>query len=360
MNILILNVSKLWAGTEAHSLILARELDRSGVNVIIGCLPEGPINNEASNSGIRTLPVNLRKSSDKLRAAFEIKKIVKSERIDLIVANCGNEVLPVVLANAFSKKTKSVFFMHGMVRISPLKRAMLSKNIDRTIAVSSAVNQYLLDCGFMENDLALIHNGIDTERFKDSNVDVKGLKHELGIGSEELIVGTAVRLCPEKGVFQLLEAFSMLKVEFPTRLLIAGDGPSRVELERHAVSLGVSEKVVFTGIRFDIERIYGIMDVFVLPSIYQEPFGLVVIEAMSMRKPVVATRVGGVVDIISDGKEGLLVEPGDTRALSESIARVLEDKELAGSLSENAYKRVNDKFTSKAMSDNLLKLFNSL
>lgn len=153
-----------------------------------------------------------------------------------------------------------------------------------------------------------------------------------------------------KNIDVLLEAFARLETsQQQLRLVLIGDGPLRGELERLATHLGVRERVEFTGAQDQpvIRRFLQGCSVFVLPS-RSESFGLAALEAMACGKPVVASRVGGIPEIIEDGQNGLLVQPGDPDALCDAISRVLKDEDLRRSLGENA-RLTAERFTTETM-----------
>jgi glycosyltransferase involved in cell wall biosynthesis len=146
------------------------------------------------------------------------------------------------------------------------------------------------------------------------------------------------RLTSEKGHRFLISALAYLKQRFgDVRLAIIGDGPERDRLSQQAKQAGVSEKVLFLGLRDDVPVLLKCLDVFVLPSLY-EGFGLVILEAMAAQLPVVATTVGGVPDLVTDRQTGILVPPANPQALAEAIAQGLESPALAQRLARNAYK----------------------
>ena len=344
MKILILNTSRNWAGTEAHSIVLATELIKQGHSVEIGCDPLGQIYKRAMARDIPVFPIRINNSSQRILVLPSILRHAKNK--DVIISNCGNEILSTALTSRLLK-IKSIFIVHSLGRISFLKRFLLSRYIDKTIGVSLAVCKYLIDNKIPENKIHLIHNGIEIDRFKPT--ETKEIKAEFGLRPDEYIIGTAARLTRSKGVFELIEALSMLsKKRKNIRLIIAGDGPERDSLELFAKDLGVLERVIFAGLRNDIEKIYSAMDVFILPSI-NEPFGLAILEAMAVGKPVIATNAGGIPEIIRDEETGLLVEPRSPKAIAEAIDRLIEEPEFLKKISQAGKKLLLTEFTSDSM-----------
>lgn len=360
MNILLLNVSKGWGGTESHTITLASLLKRNGNKIAIGCLKDGKVGREAEKLFISVKKIRLMNTLEKFIAAFDILRAAREEKADAIVSNCGNEVLPAAFAGRFLG-AKLIFYMHGIPKISWLKRLILSRYFDSIVAVSNVVGDFLIKKGIPKRKITVIHNGIDMDRFNPGKADREAVRKELGISPDEKVIGTAARLCPEKGLFELLYAFSRIVRKYPNvRLLIVGEGQSKAGLRALAEELSFSDRVIFTGLRYDMERMYSAMDVFVLSSIWDEPFGLVVIEAMAMKKPVIATSVGGIVEIIENGHNGILVPRKDINALSDAISRLMEDNEFSDKIALEGFKTVQRNFSSSIMAEKFQRRVDSL
>jgi glycosyltransferase involved in cell wall biosynthesis len=176
-----------------------------------------------------------------------------------------------------------------------------------------------------ENKFEVIHSGVDLSKFHPVQFDSVRFKNVLGIPDEAIIVGTVGRLTPIKGHRYLIEAAKDIVEEYPeTYFLFLGDGELSSELRSLAIKLGVNENIRFLGWRPDVAEILSIFDIFVFPSL-NEGMGKAVVEAMSLGKPIIASRVGGILDLIIDGVNGLLVRPADSKILSASIKTLLFD-----------------------------------
>ena len=157
------------------------------------------------------------------------------------------------------------------------------------------------------------------------------------------LLGAVGRLSPEKGHVHIVRALPAIIAAFPQAgLVLAGDGPERPRLEAEARRLGVAERVEFLGQRRDVHRILAALDLFLQPSLY-EGFGLSLLEAMASRLPVVASRVGGIPEIVDDGESGVLVPPGDPGALAGAAIAILRDPERARQLAETAAIRARER-----------------
>ena len=187
-----------------------------------------------------------------------------------------------------------------------------------------------------------MYNCVDVERIARtvSQENREALRARYGISGQP-VIGVVGRIIPEKGQGLLLEAFSIVAKTLPTAtLLVIGEDYQRNELMLRAEVLGLSDRIILTG-RLPLEAVYalyGIMDVVAVPSHY-EGFGLTAVEAMAAGRPVVASRVGGLAEIIEDGVTGVLVKPGDVRALATAINTCLNTPSYAANLGRSGYLR---------------------
>jgi glycosyltransferase involved in cell wall biosynthesis len=153
---------------------------------------------------------------------------------------------------------------------------------------------------------------------------------------------------------------ALLLCDFPAaRFVIVGDGPQRDELVALARDLGIADRVIFAGFRTDVPDLMSAFDLFVLASVF-EPFGLVLVEAMALEKPVVASRVNGIPEVVADGEAGLLVPPRDPHALAEAAARLLRDQALARHMGQAGRGRVLARFTVEAMAGKTMALYEEI
>ncbi|HIE30269.1 TPA: glycosyltransferase family 1 protein [Candidatus Poribacteria bacterium] len=174
-----------------------------------------------------------------------------------------------------------------------------------------------------------IHCGIDLSRFSDVEVSQKEKRQELNIPEFSPIVGTVSRLEPIKGQEYFIQSSALVARKYPdTTFVVVGDGLLEAKLKQMANDLGIRKNLLFLGYRQDVPELMSIFDIFVLPSL-NEGLGRVLIEAMAAGKPVVATRVGGIPDVVLDEVTGLLAPPRNSHRLAEFVLRLLENKDLA-------------------------------
>jgi len=220
---------------------------------------------------------------------------------------------------------------------------------DVVIAVSDRLRQRLVHLpGLSDGRVVTIHNGIDADHYFIPEAG-DACRRELGISGEIDMIGYLGRLAAGKGLETLIQAMpAILQTRPQVRLLLVGEGPMRDVLIGLAHDIGVSSAVLFTGFRTDVPRLLAALDLFVLPSL-TEGLPLSLLEAMAAGKPVVASPVGGVVELIEDEVTGLLVPPSDPAGLALAILRLLQDKDVAERVSRQARFHVADCFTLQRM-----------
>lgn len=202
---------------------------------------------------------------------------------------------------------------------------------ERVVCVSEDLRQRSLECGVRPDRCLVIENGIDTEQHR-RRFDLASAKRRLGLSPGRAVVGAVGRLSAEKGFDLLIRAFAdLVRSKDDVQLLLVGDGSERPRLEALITELGLGDRVRLLGFRADTLDVFESMDVYALSS-RSEGLPNVLLEAMAVGVPVVATRVGGVPRLVKDEVNGLLIEPGSVGGLASALARVLTDTELRGRL----------------------------
>ena len=229
----------------------------------------------------------------------------------------------------------------------------LTPSMDHLVAVSRAIEEKLAGEGRIipgGPPVSLIYNGVDLERYYHQEPCCT-LRDAYGMEPGSQIVGVVARLEPEKGHQTLLAAWPRVLRRVPDAyLLIVGEGSLRDALEAQARSVRVAHRVVFAGRRDDVPAVTAALDVAVLPS-HREAQGLTILEAMALSRPVVASDVGGIPEMIEDGVTGLLVPANDHEALADAIIRLLTDHPLADMIARAGHDLVHDRFCVERMVD---------
>ena len=192
----------------------------------------------------------------------------------------------------------------------------------------------------------LVYNGIDLKRFY-PRTENEELKKSLRVNGKGPIIGTVGRMVSEKGHVYLIQALKYLNLEFKDlRCLFVGEGPLLEPLKKLAYDRGVHDMCIFAGMRKDVEHIYPVLDIFVLPSL-REPFGLVLLEAMASEIPSIATGCGGPLELIKSDINGVLVPPKNSQMLAAAIKNLLLDRNKANTIAKEGRKTVEKYFDVK-------------
>ena len=218
----------------------------------------------------------------------------------------------------------------------------LLRKFDKIIAISEFIQNKLVGNKIELKKIELIYNGVNISDYYHSTLNIRS---EFTINNDSIIVATAARLSIEKGLIYYLEAAKkVLEIYENTIFLLTGSGPLLKKLQTKTLEHGIKKNVLFTGFRTDMAAVYKSIDIFILPSI-REGMPMVLLEAMASSKPIIATNVGGISEIITNNLDGLLVEPGNSKDLALSIIRLIQSEKLKESLAKNAYQTVQDRFS---------------
>jgi glycosyltransferase involved in cell wall biosynthesis len=224
----------------------------------------------------------------------------------------------------------------------------LTPQMNHLVAVSRAIVHKIAEERPSSVPVSLVHNGVDLARY-DRTEACCTLIEDYGLEPGAQIVGVVGRLEPEKGHPTLIDAWPRVLESVPDAyLLIVGEGSRREALEHQVAELGIGSRVIFTGRRDDVPAVTAALDVAVLPS-YREAQGLTILEAMALSRPVVASNVGGIPEMVEDGRTGLLVPPHDPQALATAIIRLLVDHPLADMLARAGHDLVHERFCLEKM-----------
>lgn len=363
------------SGSGIHTLIIMKGLDRSKYKVEFACAPGGDLIKEVVNCGIEFKPIKhfvqeINVYHD-LIALWELVYLLKKEKYDIIHTHNSKAGFIGRLAAKIVRVPIIIHTIHGFAFHEfekPPRRILFiflerlaAKFADKLITVSEPLKRWglRLKIGRAEQYIT-IHDGIEIEKFKKVNIDIEEKKQEFGIKQGELVVGVVSKLWEGKGHRDILKAAKGVIKKIPNvRFMFVGEGYLREELERLTQQLGLSENIIFTGFRRDIPEITAIFDIAVLAS-YYEGMGRVLLEAMVLAKPVVATKVGGIVDVVEDGKTGFLVPPKNPKALAEAMIRLLSDERLRKIMGKEARKRIDTRFSVQAMVSKIEEVYQEL
>jgi glycosyltransferase involved in cell wall biosynthesis len=262
--------------------------------------------------------------------------------------------------------TGAISVVHMHAPVSELSRPTLwgMRNATAIFAVSEFIRGSLMGLGLEAEKIYTMHNAVDAEYFDpDKQADLRpSIREQFGIPENAPVVGIAARMNPWKGQYELIGAVSQLRAAFPNLhvMILGADVPEiRADFEKKAREGGIADRVHFGGYQNDVRPFLHEFDLFVHPS-YREPFGLSIVEAMAMRKPVIACGTGGVPEIISHGRDGWLVEERSAEAVATAITTLLNDRDLCRQMGERARATVRERFRPRQQSDAVTQRYASL
>ncbi len=341
-------------GLERVVVNLLSALDRDKYDLAVCCLDDYmALANEVSRMGTQILCLHRNGPGTDYGLFLQLSRLLRRHRVQILHTHNYSPYFFGVPAALLAGTPHVVHTEHG--RVFPDRRALMAFNrlfafkVDRVVAVSQALKQDLARYEKVpERKLKVISNGVPL-RSVTSKEEMAAKRQELGYGPNEILVGNVARLVPVKDHQCLLRAMNLVTSVLPhARLIIVGDGPERSRLKRLAVDLSLGERVQFLGERRDVWDLMGIFDLFVLSSL-SEGVSMTLLEAMVAAKPVVATHVGGNIELINNGCNGLLVPTDDPEALTAAILRLLQDRRLAQRMGQVARQEVERKYTLSRM-----------
>lgn len=357
----------LWAGAEVQLLALMKYLVQSKrLECSVILFNEGRLAVE-----LRKLPISVSIISEKqyspVAIAYRLAKILRRTRPDIVHTHKYKDSILATIAARCVGVPHVIRVIHGMPEpfkgfsnlnmavYTMVDRFVTSWLIDKVVAVSSDIERSLVRI-YGASHVVRIQNGIDLEIVQVCTPRREKRK-EWHIDETVTLIGTVGRLVPVKGHAVLLEAFRILRqVDRTATLLVVGDGPLRDPLESEVNRLGLEGAVRFAGHQDQSYDFINMMDVFVLPSLH-EGIPMVLLEALALQRPVVASRVGGIPEVIVHGQTGLLADPADASSLAQLIRQVIEDSSQAAILGRAGRTRVEEEFAAYTMAERTAKLY---
>lgn len=355
----------LIGGGETHVLELVAKIDKSTFQPIVLSFTDGPMVNSLKNLNIPVHVIHSEKGFD-FTVWRKVKQLIIKERIDLVHAH-GTRANSNVFWAATTLKIPLLYTVHGWSfhqdqslfkrKIRELSEKFLTSQATTTINVSLS-NQIDGITRFNMKRSIIINYGIDTEKFN-PNRNFKNIRLEYGISPEKTLVGFIVRMTIQKDPLTVIRAMKLVADQTKDIvLLMIGDG----DLKNDAVALAkdlnlTTDSLIFDNFRQDVPDLLNAIDIYCLPSLWEGlPIGL--LEAMAMRKVVIATPIDGTKEAITDGVNGIHVPVSNPQKLAEAILAIHQNQRLQNKLSENAFKTIHEKFTLNEMVRNIENQYN--
>lgn len=359
MRILHVDTGRSWRGGQQQVLYLNRELTRLGVDCLLVCTKGGELEKRARKAELNVRGLSLRGEWDIL-SAFAISRLLKSfGATHLHLHSSHAQGIGMIAAKIAGFKnvivTRRVDFP---IRDHLANRWKYGPGVGRFIAISRAIAKMLEEFGVPPERIRLVPSGVDPDRAAPGSG--AAFRRELGLKPGQPLIGNIAHLADHKGQRYLIEAIpEVLKRHPEARFVIVGEGELEGELKKLSADLDLGGNLVFTGFRNDVDAVMDALDVFVMSS-HMEGLGTIVADALAARRAVVATRAGGIPEIVEDGVDGLLVPPRDFGAMAEAIVRLIGDASLRARLGEAGRAKVLRSFSAEATARGNLEVYREL
>lgn len=296
-------------------------------------------------TNIYTVPmVREVEAKNDIKSILEIKKIFRQIKPDIVYLHSSKAGAIGRIALAFNFRTKILYNAHGWYfnaqisdkkkRIFALIEKMLALKTDKIINISKSEYESALKYKIAsERKMCIIENGIDFTKFKNNDKNREETRKKYNIKDNEILIGVVGRLSEQKDPMTMIKAFELVnKEKNNTRLMYVGTGELEENVKQYAKEKNISDKVIITGWVNNVEQYIPAFDIAVLPSKW-EGFGLVLIEYMACDKPIVASNIGGIADIIRDKENGLLCNPDNDKEISKKILYMINNEKLIKEIS---------------------------
>lgn len=368
LNIVQTCFSVSWGGLEIQALEISRQLRLRGHVVWLACVGRSRLEEAARDEGIRTVPLKVRGYVHPVAVA-RLTRLIRHERIDVVHCQHSKDIATLVPARLLSGRRCPIILskrVGSYISKKDLFHQFTYSHVDRVLAISDVIHRNVIDTTPVSPERVItLHDAVDTEHFSPARVGATGVRKEFGFDGKTLVVGFVGRFSPGKGHEEFLEAAARLTQRHTTmRFLVAGEASHGEQAyEQHirskATALALDEVLTFTGYRRDVPELMAAFDIFAFPS-HAEAFGVVLIEAMAMERPVVSTNCDGVVDIVVDGETGIYVNPKDAGQLADAIDRLARDPALRVRMGKAGRARVEELFSQRRQIDRLEGLYREL
>jgi len=359
------NTERTWRGGEQQTLSLVSGLRKRGHEVWLVAQPGSPLARKARDLGIEVAEIPMRGEAD-LVAAWRISRLLRQVDAEIVHMHTSHAhtlgcVGSMIARRGMRLVSRRVDFTIYRNRLR-LSRYKYGRFVDRFVAISQAVRQALLDDGIDGQRISIVHSGIDLDRHplvapEEVAARRRALRQELGVSENAELVLNVAHFGWHKAQEVLVQATPAIVAERSQALvLFAGEGELLDKVKAEALALCPKDRVRFLGFRQDIDRLLDGCDVFVMCSV-MEGLCTSILDALARRRPVVASEVGGMPEIVEEGATGRLVPPRDPAALARAVVDLLTDRQQAERLALAGRERVESRFSVDAMVEGTLGVY---
>ncbi|PIR54861.1 hypothetical protein COU74_03935 [Candidatus Peregrinibacteria bacterium CG10_big_fil_rev_8_21_14_0_10_36_19] len=356
-------------GAELQMFLLAKFLNKELITPIIACSADTKLDSwclKFAEENIHVIRMNVKHKHDPNHYKI-LKKIITENGIDILHAHVWN---PASCRYAFMQNIPLIITEHDPFKLNPIKNIFKKIALKKTkkIVTVSQENAKLIKKLYpdQKNKVSVIHNGLDltwwnSQLLRFTEEDLEDIKvHTFEAHKDTLIITTIAELHPRKGIKYLIAAMPKIIEKYPNvKLIIIGEGEDKERLEKLTENLKINNCVKFLGRRKEIAKLLKASNIFVLPSI-REAFGMVNLEAMYTPLPIVASKVGGIPEIIEDGKTGILVPKEDTMELRIALEKLIKNPELRNKMANAGKERLQKEFSAKKMAEKYEKIYKNI
>ena len=348
MNILYVESSRSWGGQEYRTCLEINWLNAHGHQAWLICNPDSQVHSKASELGTRLVTMSLRSRVD-LLCSLRLWRFCRQNQIDLVKTYSSKDhwiCLPLFLCgiplsrarcitDPIGTRSRAFVFKHGCSQIVA----------DASVIKRQLVEEHGVDFAKIE----VIGSAVDLEKFKPPR-DRTMFRREIGVGEHAPLIGNVGMIRPDKGQLELVKAAPLVLEKRPdARFVIVGQGTGILKRGinvRNAIDrAGLADKIIMAGYRWDTPDVYAACDMIVIASLRTEASPIVLREAFASGRPIIATKVGDIPEIVQPRENGLLIEPGDTQALASAILEFISDPELATHCAANGLRYATENFS---------------
>lgn len=349
-----------WGGQEIRIMQESAGMRDMGNEVIIAADPQSKLLENAKKNNFSTIAVSFKRRNF-LPIVLFFKRLIEKEKIDIVNTHSSKDSWLVLPAARLAKNKP--FVLRTRHLSTPIGKNILTKFLydilpHMIITTGEAIKEQMIrENGFNPNKIVSIPTGVDINVF-DPEKQRGNLREELNLPPSTPLVGAVSVIRIWKGIDYMVKAAPLILKQMPdVRFVIVGEGPHRKTLEKTIDEVGVNDKVYLLGHREDIVNILKSIDILVHPSYANEGVPQAVLQAMAMKKPVIASNIAPLREVVIDYKTGLLVNIKDPESIAHFVIKLLREKEMADYMGENGRKMVEDSYSFSGMLDKLIALY---
>lgn len=360
--------SDSWGGLEIQALEVTRKLRERDHRVWLACNRGSRLAQEARLHDINTVSLEV-SGYFHPRIIWQLSRFIRHHGINIIHCQLSKDIATIVPAMKLSGQRVPIVLskrVGSYVSKKDVFHRFTYEHVSKVMAISNVIHKNVLDTTPMTPDRVMtLHDAIDTDLFSMQHVDRNSVRREFGFADDLIVIGLVGRFSPGKGHEEFLEAAILLAKKYSNiHFLIVGEASHGEEryaqkIRTLSLSLGLDKVVTFAGYRKDIPEVMAALDIFAFPS-HAESFGVVLIEAMAMGRPVVSTNCDGVLDVVVDGQTGIYVHPRNAAELATALARLIEDRELRDRMGRAGRERVEQLFDQRKQMNTIEEVYYSL